>query len=169
MPKRKPRVVDGFEKELIALLDAVVPGSIEMSRTNEIFDGRAGFCITFMTRGATSSLYDDDLTVAVHAVTQDVSSGDRDPLIPMWHRLTRFQREAVTHVLEREAAEHMAAAARVKVGAGPGRRRAGQHRFSRLRCSGRGVMGVPKAYELVRRRFAPGPAVAERPLEAAGE
>jgi hypothetical protein len=61
MPKRKPREVTGFEKELIALLDA---GSIEMSRTKEIFDGRAGFCITFMTRGATSSIY-DDLPVAV--------------------------------------------------------------------------------------------------------
>jgi hypothetical protein len=119
MPKRKPREVTGFERELVELLDAVAPGGVEVSRTKRIFDeGRAGFCVRFVTRSTICDYLDDDLSEAIAVAAADAESGEEDPPIPMFHRLNRLQREVVRRVLELHAAKHMGRAAKAKLGAG---------------------------------------------------
>lgn len=119
MPKRKLRDVTGFEAELVALIDAASPGGITLSRTRPIFDGaRSGFCIAFQTRSTSCEYLDEGLAEIVDVARADLASGEEDPIRPMWHRLTRFQREAVTQMLDMTAARHMARAARVRLGAG---------------------------------------------------
>lgn len=119
MPKRKPREVKGFELELVKLIDAASPGRIELSRTKPIFDGgRTGFSVTLETRSTTCQYLDEGLAEIVDVALHDLESGEEDPIRPMWHRLSRFQREAVTRLLDMFAAKHMARAARARLGAG---------------------------------------------------
>ena len=81
MPKSKPRVVTGFEKTLLELLEKVSPGRIVLSTTRPVFEGsEPGFELQLETRSGSISYLDRDLEDSVHCALHDLNSGEEDPI-----------------------------------------------------------------------------------------
>jgi len=118
MPKRKPREMTGFEKQLIALIEAASPGRVVFTKSRPIYEGKSGYELEIATRGTTTTTVTDDLDELIQIALEDFSSGDRiDPVTPAWSRVSRHHREVVIRTLQRFEAAHMARAAKAQLGA----------------------------------------------------
>jgi hypothetical protein len=118
MPKRKPREVTGFEKELVELIDAASPGRVVFTKSRPIYQGKSAYALEIATRGTTTTTVTDDLEELVQVGLEDLKSGDLiDPVTPAWSRVSRRHREVVIRTLQSIEARHMARAAKAQLGA----------------------------------------------------
>ncbi|HMJ15113.1 MAG TPA: hypothetical protein VK524_27050 [Polyangiaceae bacterium] len=115
--------MNGFEKQLTALVERVAPADLRIRVVKasaelravlpDSMNGEQHYTVSFQTRSFDEGGHGGTVREAVELTLDSLEEGpkDIDPVVPSWYALSRMQREVVEQALKGLAAEHKARAA----------------------------------------------------------